>query len=725
LRDILLDISAATGEAYLRTLARHLAKTVDVDYVFFSEILGHQPESLRSLAIWEIDRLLDAGELPDHPAPCLGIIREVPSPITLPETSLDYPLASGRVLRLRGYLGIPLIAASGKLLGTLAIASRRPLTKVPQARFLLEYFTHKTVVELEHRRNLRTRNDQLRFLESLGNTLPTPIYYKDIKGRYLGCNQAFIQLLGRSRGEIVGKTAHQLWPRELAQHFQTTDLALLNNGGVQTFEHTISMGGNTRDMIFHKAIFFDDLGTPAGIVGTLIDITERRQAERRIEQLAYFDALTGLPNRLRLQQHLEQLLERSRRENRMIGLLFLDQDRFKKINDTLGYAAGSRALQAIAAKLTHFLDQLPDLDDRLVARVGGDKFALAVYPLADKNLAGELASRLLDLLTAPLQLADQVITCNGSVGIAISPDDGTTVDSLLENADSAMYQTKRNGRGSWQYYSPEISLQDLEQLTLESDLRGAIQRNELFLHYQPQLDLATGRISGAEALLRWRHPRLGMVPPDRFVHLAEETGQIVALGEWVLRTACRQNRDWQRQGLPPIQVAVNLSGHQLLQPRFTTLVKTILEETELDPTLLELELTESTIMKNPEDIRILRELKELGVQLAIDDFGTGYSSLAYLKRFPLNRLKIDRSFISHLTNDPEDEAIVEAILAMARRLGLNVLAEGVETAEQLDFLAQRECGHVQGYYLGRPMPADDIVPFILNPSIVNTPAGRS
>ncbi|OHB28984.1 MAG: hypothetical protein A2X84_09375 [Desulfuromonadaceae bacterium GWC2_58_13] len=279
-----------------------------------------------------------------------------------------------------------------------------------------------------------------------------------------------------------------------------------------------------------------------------------------------------------------------------------------------------------------------------------------------------------------------------------------------------MYQTKRNGRGSWQFYSSEISLRNLERLTLETDLRQAIQRDELFLHYQPQVNLATGRISGVEALLRWHHPRLGLVPPNRFIRIAEETGQIATIGEWVLRTACRQSRDWQRQGLPALQMAVNISGHQLLQPRFADLVKNIMEETNLDPALLELELTESTIMKNPEDIRILRELKDRGVKLAIDDFGTGYSSLAYLKRFPLNRLKIDRSFISQLTTDPEDEAIVEAILAMARRLGLSVLAEGVETTEQLAFLTQRECDHVQGFYLGKPMSAAGIVPFILNHS---------
>ena len=716
LLDTLLGAGAATGEPYLHTLARHLSETAGAEYVFISETLENQPDVLRSLAIWETDRLLAPRDLPNTPTPCAGIVRGGGGRLSLPDTDLDYPLDSGRTLRLRGYLGMPLTTAQGQLLGTLAIGSSRPLPDIPLAESLLRHFALRAVVELKHRQDLRAQSEQRRLLEALCNTLPNPIYYKDLNGRYLDCNQAFIQLFGLSRGEVVGKTAYQLLPRELAENLQMADQALLRNGGVQTFENSLSIAGTIRDMIFHKAVFADEQGTPAGIVGTLIDITERKRAERRVEQLAYYDALTGLPNRLLLRQRLEKLLERSRRENKMVGLLFLDQDRFKNINDTLGYAAGNRTLQTIAGKLSHFLDRIPDLDEGLVARVGGDKFALAIYPLATKRRIGDLALRLLDLLGEPIRLGDQAITCAGSVGIAMSPDDGTTVDSLLENADSAMYQTKRNGRGSWQFYSSEISLRNLERLTLETDLRQAIQRDELFLHYQPQVNLATGRISGVEALLRWHHPRLGLVPPNRFIRIAEETGQIATIGEWVLRTACRQSRDWQRQGLPALQMAVNISGHQLLQPRFADLVKNIMEETNLDPALLELELTESTIMKNPEDIRILRELKDRGVKLAIDDFGTGYSSLAYLKRFPLNRLKIDRSFISQLTTDPEDEAIVEAILAMARRLGLSVLAEGVETTEQIAFLTQRECDHVQGFYLGKPMSAAGIVPFILNHS---------
>ncbi|MEJ2201063.1 MAG: EAL domain-containing protein [Desulfuromonadaceae bacterium] len=569
-------------------------------------------------------------------------------------------------------------------------------------------------IELKYHKNQRTESEHRRLLEALGNTLPNPIYYKDLNGHYLGCNEAFLQLFGLPRGEIIGKTVHQLLPPQLADYYHKSDLELLRDGGVQSYESNICIAGTTRDMIFHKAVFTDEEGTAAGIVGTLIDITERKQAERRAEQLAYYDTLTGTPNRLLLQLRLEKLLQRAQQEQQMVGVFFLDQDRFKNINDTLGYATGNRVLQAIADRLEQFLNQLPNLDESWVARVGGDKFALTVYPLTSKRQTSELAIDLLDLFAEPIQIGDQNINCLGSIGIAVFPDDGTNVDSLLENAESAMHHAKRNSRGNWQYYSSEISLQNLERLTLETDLRQAIERNELFLHYQPQLDLATGQINGVEALLRWRHARLGLVPPNQFIPIAEETGQIAAIGEWVLRTACAQNRLWQQQGLSPMKVAVNLSGHQLLQPRFAGLVQKILTETGLDPTLLELELTESTIMKNPEDIRILNELKALGVQLAIDDFGTGYSSLAYLKRFPLNCLKIDRSFISQLTNDPDDEAIVEAILAMAHRLGLKVLAEGVETAEQWAFLAERGCDHIQGYYLGKPMSAEDIISFVAN-----------
>ncbi len=456
----------------------------------------------------------------------------------------------------------------------------------------------------------------------------------------------------------------------------------------------------------------------------------RRQAEDRIRQLAFFDEITGLPNRAFFKERLTQAMELARRHDRKLALLFLDLDNFKRINDTLGHSSGDILLNEVAKRLIMNLrasdaiaQGAPVADPENVARLGGDEFTVLLAEIRSATDAGTVASRLLSALGTPVQLGGHEVTVTGSIGLAVFPDDGQDAETLLKNADMAMYFAKREGRNGYQFFTQAMNAAALKRLTTENLLRRALERGELSLHYQPQMDVGQGTISGMEALLRWNSAELGPVPPLDFIPLAEETGLIIPIGEWVLRTACAQTKAWRDAGKALPRVAVNVSVRQFAQDGFPALVEQILGETGLPPEVLELEITESVLMKNGEGaLTTLQELKKLGVQLAIDDFGTGYSSLSYLKQFPIDRLKIDRTFVCAVNTDPQDRAIATAVIAMADSMNLSVTAEGVETASQLEFLRDRQCDEVQGYYLSRPLPSGDAGKFLGKD---RSPAGAS
>jgi diguanylate cyclase (GGDEF)-like protein len=426
------------------------------------------------------------------------------------------------------------------------------------------------------------------------------------------------------------------------------------------------------------------------------------ELKRRLAQLVNYDALTGLPNRTLLHDRLSQALAQAQRNRRVVGVVFLDLDHFKIINNTLGHATGDRLLKAVAERLAGCVCQ-----GDTVARPGGDEFTLMLPEVEDTQAVAGVAQRVLDTLAAPFELDGREVFVAASLGIALSPFDGDDAETLLKNADTATYQAKKHGRNNYQFYSAEMNVKAFERLALETSLRRALEREELLVHYQPQVDLSTGRVVGTEVLVRWQHPHLGLVSPTRFIPLAEETGLIAPIGEWVLRTACAQNKSWQQAGYAPLCVAVNLSVRQFKQANLVQTVERVIRETGLDPRYLELELTESIFMQNAKaTIQTLRELKEMGVKLSIDDFGTGYSSLSYLQRFPIDALKIDQSFVRDITTDPSDAAIGQAIISMAHSLRLKVVAEGVETEEQLAFLQRDRCDQMQGYYFSRPLPVE-------------------
>ena len=443
------------------------------------------------------------------------------------------------------------------------------------------------------------------------------------------------------------------------------------------------------------------------------DIRERRGTEERLRRMAHFDELSGLPNRTLFLHLLGQALPDAQRNQKSLAILFIDLDRFKLINETLGHEVGDAALRQVATRLTASLRQCDT-----IARFAGDEFVILMRDLEQPAVIGAAAQRILDVVAEPLLLDGQVYHLSASIGISTYPADSQDVQGLLRNANTALHRAKEMGKNNYQYHSAQMNLHSLERLALERSLRRALERDEFVLHYQPKIELATGRIVGMEALLRWSNPAMGMVSPARFVPLAEETGLIVPIGELVLRRACLQTSEWHRQGLGTLRVAVNLSARQLAHESLPGDVARALASAGLDAESLELEITESMVMRNPERAAaLLHELRRMGVHLAVDDFGTGYSSLGYLKRFPVNAVKIDRSFIKDVPSDPDDTAITCAVIAMAHSLRLEVTAEGVETQVQADFLRQHGCNHVQGYHFSRPLAAADFLSLVLRQTV--------
>lgn len=438
-------------------------------------------------------------------------------------------------------------------------------------------------------------------------------------------------------------------------------------------------------------------------------VTQKR-VESMIRYQASHDSLTKLPNRLLFNEQLSLAIIQAQRQDEMVGVAFLDLDRFKTINDTLGHAIGDQLLQQVAERLQSCLRQCD-----AIARWGGDEFTLLLPHLNSAEEISKISERILKKLSVPFLLDDQELYVTASLGIALAPYDGEDAEMLLKNADAAMYQAKQQGKNTYQLYFEEMGRKVRQQLTLESDLRKALAKNELMLYYQPQVNIRTGQIFGLEALLRWKHPSLGFISPTQFIPLAEETGLICAIGNWVLQTACNQHRVWKAAGLPPVRIAINLSAQQFQQVDLVNSIVDTLITTQVDPAYLELEITESAVMKDVDSaILTLQHLKEIGVQIAMDDFGTGYSSLNALKHFPLHTLKIDQSFVRDAVHDPSDAAIAKAIVALGKGLELKVLAEGVETLEQLEWLRSIQCDSAQGYLFSRPVPPHEIPQLLIS-----------
>jgi diguanylate cyclase (GGDEF)-like protein/PAS domain S-box-containing protein len=526
-------------------------------------------------------------------------------------------------------------------------------------------------------------------------------------------NPAFCAITGYRHEEILGRTPKFLQSGRHDAAFYSAMWREIEQAGHWRGEiWDRRKNGEIYPELLSISVVKDAAGTTTHYVGVCTDISSLKQYEARLQHQAHHDALTGLPNRALFQDRFRETLGRARRHRSEAAVLVLDLDRFKNINDSLGHALGDLLLQAVAQRLTASVREVDT-----VARFGGDEFAVLLDTMENGQKAGHVAQKLVDALAHPFQLGGHELYISASIGIGCYPQDGTDAEVLFKNADTAMYRAKAEGRNNYQYFSAEMNARALENLQMSNHLRQALERDEFQLHYQPHVELQSGRVSGAEALIRWRHPALGMIPPAKFIPLAEETGLIEPIGEWVLKAACRQMRAWQDAGLPLQRIAVNLSARQFRHPELVRRIAGILEETRLPARHLELEVTESMVMQNPENAAaVLSELRAMGISIAVDDFGTGYSSLSYLKRFPIHFLKIDRSFVSGIPQDADDAAITKGIIALARSLNLKLIAEGVETAEQREFLKRSGCDEGQGYLFSKPVPAADIERLLRSPA---------
>lgn len=684
----------------------------------------------------------------------------------------------------------------------------------------------------ERKRIEELQRNHLIFIQTLLDNLPSSVYYKDLQGYYLGCNHAFERMVGLSEEDIKGKQAFDIFPTEVAQKLYEKDLALYQEGGEQVYETNLRYANNTmHDILIHKTTFRNSEGKTAGLIGVLIDITERKRAEEklrlaasvfqgsnegilmtdannkiisvnqayitltgytteetlgrnpnmlasgkhgqsfyanmwkslseagrwsgeiwnrrknkelflawlsissvkdeqgritnyiaiftditdkkiseeRLYHLSHYDALTDLANRVLLQDRLVQAIKRASRSNEFIALLTIDIDHFKSINDAFGHATGDELLQLVSKRLIEVVGELTDT----IARLGGDEFSILLTDLVPDNTGlrsvSHLAGEILTKMKPPFMLAGQEIFITVSIGIAVYPQDGDSTANLLKNADAALYGAKANGRDNYSFFTKTMNIAAHKRLSMQNSLRRAIERNEFLLYYQPQVNPYTQEVIGLEALIRWRHPEMGMVSPVEFIPLSEETGLIIPIGEWVLQEACRQNKQWQMAGYRPMSIAVNLSVLQFYHENLIESIKNALQAVDLSPHYLELEITESLAMRSVEEtLSVLNNLKTLGTEIAIDDFGTGYSSLSYLKQFPVDTLKIDSSFITDIAT-PKGAALVSVIIKMAQSLGMKVVAEGVQMPEQLEFLSTHSCDLIQGYLFCPPLPPQEIV----------------
>ncbi len=545
-----------------------------------------------------------------------------------------------------------------------------------------------------------------RRFRTLYQKTPVMLHSIDPQGRIINVSDFWLETMGYRREEVLGRPLTGFFSDKSRRFAEETVFPeFFRAGFVKDIPYQmVKKTGEIIHVLLSAVAEYDAKGEVVRSLAVVIDVTERKQAEREIQKLAYYDTLTGLPNRTLFHDRLGQALAQARRDERKVGVLFLDLDRFKTINDTLGHAAGDILLKYIARRLLGCVRQ-----SDTVARLGGDEFVVILPGVHTERDLTEFSKKILETISKPVRLGEKKFFTTASIGISVYPDDAKAVETLIRNADIAMYAAKDLGKNTFSFFSADMNEKVVEKMGLETRLREALKRDEFFLAYQPQMNLATGAISGMEVLLRWRHPEAGTVSPATFIRVAEETGLIIPIGEWVLRTACSQAVNWHTAGLPRLRMGVNISSRQFNQPDFIDMVDRVLQQTGYDPNFLELELTEGIVMENvPETIMTLTDLKVRGIHLAIDDFGTGYSSLSYLKHFPFDRLKIAQEFVRDISVDPEDAAIVEAITAMATSLGLQVVAEGVERKEQLDFLRRRRCHEMQGFYFAHPLEAAEM-----------------
>ncbi len=533
------------------------------------------------------------------------------------------------------------------------------------------------------------------FLRTIFDVIPDLIWLQDAQGQYLACNAMFERFIGAKEADIIGRTVN-----DFIEPKNNHDNVATNTS--QTYSNYLNFADNSHKGLFEtiKTPMWDAKGNITSILGVSRDITEHKQREQQLISYAHFDTLTGLANRTLFLEHLTQVSKQRTQQGSFSAVLFIDLDRFKEINDTQGHSIGDQVLKLVAQRLKNILRQGDTL-----ARFGGDEFTILLEKINTPIDVSHVAQTILETLREPLTIDHYQFYLTTSIGIAIYPDDSNDPESLLRFADIAMYKAKENGRDSYEFYTEALSKQALERVLLENNLRRAISHNEFVLYYQPQIDAFNNKVIGAEALIRWNDPELGLITPYQFIAAAETSGQILEIGHWIFYQAMQDMNTWQEKGLNIETISINLSVKQLNDKTLVTTIKETLKQTKCDPTWVEFEITEGYAMNEPEQaIVLLEKIRDLGCKISIDDFGTGYSSLAYLKRLPVKKLKIDQSFVRDIPGDSNDEAIVKAVILIAKSMQLEVIAEGVEEQAQQTFLLEQGCRYSQGYLHAKPMP---------------------
>jgi len=699
---LLLTVNSNSNHELLHICMKNLATTFNTRYAFVGIFTDTTQTSIRTLAVWADGHIADNFNYDLQGTPCQDVLDEGMELVSTAAAE-DYP--EDELLTQMGivsYFGAPLKSPSNKVLGIVAVMGSQAVSPQAWNKPILGLYAKHIAAELERTTSL----GELILAENVFSESVQAIMITDKDGNILRVNPAFSLITGYSGDEAIGQN-----PRLLSsgQHdeefFQAFWSSILNMGFWQGEIWDRRKNGEVFPAWQTITAVRDTQGNNDQFISIFSDITEKKESEEHIFHLAHYDIVTGLHNRASFQELLENAIIHAQRHKEQLALLYLDLDNFKHINDASGHAVGDMLLKHIATRMTDLIRK-----EDTIARLGGDEFVILLTNINSSQNAARIAGKVLSELGNPIPLENIEVVVTGSIGISTYPADGADTASLLKNADAAMYRAKKNGRNNFQFFTAEMNAQAEERLHLESDMRRALKNHEFVLHYQPQASLQTGEIIACESLIRWQHPERGLIPPNVFIPIAEDSGLINPLFDWIILTACQQHQLWRQSGLPAMRIAVNMSARQFInQNKLLSSVKKAIAESAIDPNFLELEITESIIMTNVEEtIGTLQAFRDIGIKLSIDDFGTGYSSMAYLKRLPLDKLKIDQSFVCDITTDPDDAIIVQTTIALGHNLHLDVIAEGVETEQQLQFLKDNGCDEIQGYYFSRPVPADEL-----------------
>ncbi|MFT5083567.1 MAG: diguanylate cyclase (GGDEF)-like protein/PAS domain S-box-containing protein [Lentisphaeria bacterium] len=699
LRTLIGYSAAGPHSHFLDSCVKDIATIYDVDFAFVGVFPSETRDVITTLSVWVKGRGADNFEYRLEGTPCQHVIDQK---IELVPTKAAEKYPQDVLLANMGvdsYFGAPLVTPSGTTLGIIAVMDTNPMQLQTWTKPILALYANRIASELERKYS----EDERKLAEAVFNSSAQAIAISDNKGNILRVNHAFERITGYTSKELVGQNfrINKSDVHQQAFYREFWD-QLINKGTWQGEMWNKNKKGDIYPIWQSAAsVYASDGKEILNFVSIFSDTTERKVYQQHIYNLAHYDVLTGLNNRSAFLSHLQVAVSNAQRLKNTLAIIYLDLDHFKLINDASGHGMGDKLLKVVADRLKHLVRE-----NDVVARLGGDEFVILLTNFTASEDIILVAEKTIQTLAGPVVLDGIELVISASLGISSYPQNGNDGQTLLQNADAAMYQAKNKGRNNYQFFTQEMNDQAKERLAIESDLRNAIKNNELVLHYQAQIHVPTNRIIGCEALIRWQRPQRGVVSPLSFIPIAEETGQIRAIGEWVLKEACLQLARWQNAGLDGLRMSVNISSRQFFNQNLIHTVRSAIDEANISADLLELEITESSIMENVEDaINTLDALKKMGTQLAIDDFGTGYSSMSYLKKFPISRLKIDQSFVHDIATDPDDAAIVKATISLCHNLQLAVIAEGVETQEQVTFLQNSGCLEMQGFFFSTPLPS--------------------